>query len=75
MNAAGDERMSDAQRPAPRRTDQGGEADEGRDPGREDRGGRAPAQDDERGIAPERSAGTDGDEARDHPDGIQIQTE
>ena len=66
--------MSDAQRPEPRRTDHGDAADEGRDPGREDRGGRAPAQDDERGIA-ERSAETDGDEATDHPDGIQIQTE
>jgi hypothetical protein len=67
--------MSDAQQPERRRTDRGDPGDEGGDPRREDRAGRAPARDDERPADRERPAGTDGDEATDHPEGIQIQTE
>jgi hypothetical protein len=67
--------MSDAQQPEPGQTERGDPADEGRDPKREDRARRAPARDDERPADRERPAGTDGDEATDHPEGIQIQTE
>jgi hypothetical protein len=74
MNAGGGERMSDAQRKEPR-TGRGGPADERRDPRRGDRDRREPARDDEARTDRARPAGTDGDEATDHPDGIQIQTE
>jgi hypothetical protein len=74
MNAAGGERMSDAQRGEPR-TERGRPPDERRDPRRGDRDRPEPARDDEAWTDRERPAGTDGDEATDHPDGIQIQTE
>jgi hypothetical protein len=67
--------MSDAQQPEPKQTERRDPADEGGDPRREDRAGGRPARDDQRPADRERPAGTDGDEATDHPEGIQIQTE
>jgi hypothetical protein len=66
--------MSDAQGKEPR-TERGGPPHERRAPRRGDREGREPARDDEARTGRARPAGTDGDEATDHPDGIQIQTE